>query len=132
MKGLKKVINSTLLLGMQLRMLYSFFSLRVFEMSFCSAGMLQLLFPLHARIEAFLGGSDLEVGSAVGVGGTSHWRPWLGIACFQVAQNRAGVVSITCTLSLYEFRSSPPINFTRHMLLWRKQQEPVRVTLSSL
>ena len=67
MKGLKKIINSTLLLGMQLRMFYLFFSLRVFEMSFCSAGMLQLLFPLHARIEAFLGGSDLGGGVALGI-----------------------------------------------------------------
>ena len=86
MKGLKKIINSTLLLGMQLRVFYLFFSLRVFEMSFCSAGMLQVLFPLYARIEAFLGGNDLEVGSAAGLGSTSHWGTWLGITCFQVVQ----------------------------------------------
>ena len=125
-KGLKKIINSTLLLGMQLRMFYLLFSFKGFwnVLLLGRRASAFVSFPC-ARIEAFLGGNDLEMGSAAGLGDTSHWGPWLGITCLQAAQNGAGVASITCALSLYEFRSSPPINFTRHMLLWRKQQEPV-------
>lgn len=85
-------------------------------MSFCSAGMLQLLILLEARTGVLPGGEQSGGGQGGWEGallpGEPGWESRL-----QMAQNGAGVASITWALSLYEFRSGPPIKITGHMPL---------------